>query len=73
MRDGGGQLMRRRFEVEQRLARQIAVIAGQRRRLSRIPFKEVPREKVKLPKRPEKNKIDPETGLKGRNFVPTVY
>jgi polyphosphate kinase 2 len=41
--------------------------------LSLIPVGEVPREKVKLPKRPSKNKYDPEIGLAGRRFVPEVY
>ncbi|HEU0218117.1 MAG TPA: polyphosphate kinase 2 [Stellaceae bacterium] len=41
--------------------------------LSLIPVGEVPREKVKLPKRPAKNKYDPEIGLAGRRFVPEVY
>ena len=41
--------------------------------LGRIPFKEISREKVKLPKRPKKNKIDPAAGLSGRKFVPEVY
>jgi polyphosphate kinase len=37
--------------------------------LSRIPYKKVPHEKVKLPKRPGKNKYDDQAGLKGRRFV----
>jgi hypothetical protein len=41
--------------------------------LSLIPIGDVPREKVKLPKRPAKNKFDPEIGLAGRRFVPEVY
>jgi polyphosphate kinase len=41
--------------------------------LSLIPVGEVPREKVKLPKRPAKDKYDPETGLAGRRFVPEIY
>jgi polyphosphate kinase len=41
--------------------------------LSLIPFEDVPREKVKLPKRPARNKYDPEAGLAGRRLVPEVY
>lgn len=41
--------------------------------LSLIPIKEIPKEKVKLPKRSRKNKYDPEAGLVGRKFVPQVY
>jgi polyphosphate kinase len=41
--------------------------------LSRIPFEEVPRDKIKLEKRAKKDKHDPEHGLVGRNFVPEVY
>jgi polyphosphate kinase 2 (PPK2 family) len=41
--------------------------------LSLIPVGEVPREKVKLPKRPAKHKYDPEVGLAGRRFVADVY
>jgi polyphosphate kinase 2 len=37
--------------------------------LSRIPYKKVPHEKVKLPKRPAANKYDDQSGLKGRRFV----
>ncbi len=41
--------------------------------LSQIPYKEAPREKVKLPKRSDKRAYDDETLLAGRNFVPTRY
>ena len=41
--------------------------------LSTIPYEEVPREKVKLPKRSNKDKHDPEAGLAGRRFVPEKY
>ncbi|HUI96232.1 MAG TPA: polyphosphate kinase 2 [Xanthobacteraceae bacterium] len=37
-----------------------------------IPYKKVPRDKVKLPKR-GKGKYDDQAGLKGRNFVPERY
>ncbi len=38
--------------------------------LSRIPYKRVPREKVKLPKRSNKGAYDDQATLKGRRFVP---
>lgn len=41
--------------------------------LSLIPIKEIPKEKVKLPKRSRKSKYDPDAGLVGRKFVPQVY
>lgn len=41
--------------------------------LSMFPYKKVPREKVKLPKRSNKRKYDDEAGLKGRRFVPEKY
>jgi polyphosphate kinase 2 len=41
--------------------------------LSCIPYEDVPREKVRLPKRSDKNKYDPEAGLVGRRFIPAVY
>jgi polyphosphate kinase 2 len=41
--------------------------------LSLIPYEEVPRERVKLPKRPKHDKYDSETGLVGRRFVPELY
>jgi polyphosphate kinase len=41
--------------------------------LSRIPYKKVPREKVKLPERSEKREYDDQASLEGRNFVPEIY
>jgi polyphosphate kinase 2 len=41
--------------------------------LSLIPYKEVPREKVKLPKRMNKEEYDDQATLKGRTFVPERY
>jgi polyphosphate kinase 2 len=41
--------------------------------LSTIPHKKIKGEKVKLPKRPHKNKYDDQRALKGRNFVREVY
>jgi polyphosphate kinase 2 len=41
--------------------------------LKLIPYKEVPREHVKLPKRWKKNEYDDQASLKGRKFVPEKY
>jgi polyphosphate kinase 2 (PPK2 family) len=41
--------------------------------LSLIPYKEVPRDKVKLPKRSTKGEYDDQGALKGRAFVPEKY
>ena len=41
--------------------------------LSLIPFKKVPRDRVKLPKRSNKQKYDDQETLKGRNFVAERY
>ena len=41
--------------------------------LSAIPHKKIKNDKVKLPKRPKKNKYDDQRGLKGRNFVHERY
>jgi polyphosphate kinase 2 len=41
--------------------------------LSLIPYKKVPREKVKLPDRSDKREYDDQATLKGRNFVPESY
>lgn len=41
--------------------------------LSLIPYEEVPREKVKLPKRSSEGKYDDQAALEGRNFVPEKY
>ena len=38
-----------------------------------IPYKKVPREKVKLPERSMKNAYDDQASLKGRKFVPEKY
>jgi len=41
--------------------------------LSAIPHKKIKTKKVKLPKRPKKNKYDDQRGLIGRNFVRELY
>jgi len=41
--------------------------------LSLIPYKKVPREKVKLPKRSMKHAYDDQASLNGRKFVPEKY
>jgi polyphosphate kinase len=41
--------------------------------LSLIPYKKIPREKVKMPKRSMKGAYDDEASLKGRRFVPERY
>jgi polyphosphate kinase len=41
--------------------------------LSTIPHKKMNNDKVKLPKRPDKNKYDDQRALKGRNFVRELY
>ena len=41
--------------------------------LSLIPCKEVPRDKVKLPKRSDKGEYDDQATLRGRTFVPEKY
>jgi polyphosphate kinase 2 len=41
--------------------------------LSLIPYKRVPREKVKLPERSMKGAYDDQASLKGRHFVPERY
>jgi polyphosphate kinase 2 len=41
--------------------------------LRMIPYGKVPREKVKLPKRKNKDTYDDQTPLKGRRFVPEKY
>jgi len=41
--------------------------------LSLIPWKKVPREKVKLPSRKMKGAYDDQASLKGRKLVPSVY
>jgi polyphosphate kinase len=41
--------------------------------LSKIPYKEVARDKIKLPKRSDKGEYDDQSSIAGRNFVPTKY
>jgi polyphosphate kinase len=41
--------------------------------LSVIPYKKVPREKIKLPKRSEKHGYDDQKSVKGHKFVPERY
>ena len=41
--------------------------------LSLIPYKKIPHDKVKLPKRLTKNKYDDQASLKNRNIVPEKY
>ncbi len=41
--------------------------------LSKIPYKQAPREKVKLPKRSDKDHYDDQASLKGRRFIPEKY
>jgi len=41
--------------------------------LSLIPYKEVPRDKIKLPKRSAKGEYDDQATLQGRTFVPEKY
>ena len=41
--------------------------------LSLIPYKDVPREKIKLPERSKKGAYDDQATLKGHNFVPEQY
>jgi len=41
--------------------------------LKLVPYEEVPREKVKLPKRSKKGRYDDQASLKGRKFVPELF
>ena len=41
--------------------------------LSLIPYKKVPREKVKLPERSKKGAYDDQAALEGRRFVPEKF
>jgi polyphosphate kinase 2 len=41
--------------------------------LSMIPYKKLPREKIKIPKRSKKREYDDQASLKGRRFIPEVY
>jgi polyphosphate kinase len=38
-----------------------------------IPYKKVPKDKVKLPKRSDKGHYDDQSSLKGRHFVPEKF
>jgi hypothetical protein len=50
-----------------------ARLNGIRHILDLLPYKQVPREKVKLPKRSMKHGYDDRASLKGRKFVPEKY
>jgi polyphosphate kinase 2 len=41
--------------------------------LSQIPYKKLPRQKIRLPDRSKKGKYDDQASLKGRRFVPEKY
>ena len=41
--------------------------------LSKIPYKQAPREKIKLPERSDKGHYDDQSSLKGRRFIPEKY
>ena len=41
--------------------------------LSLIPYKKLPREKIKIPKRSKKREYDDQATLKGRRIIPEVY
>jgi polyphosphate kinase 2 len=41
--------------------------------LSKIPYKEVARDRIKLPKRSDKGEYDDQSSIAGRNFVPTKF
>jgi hypothetical protein len=41
--------------------------------LEMIPYKKVPKDKVKLPKRSDKGYYDDQSSLKGRHFVPEKF
>jgi polyphosphate kinase 2 len=41
--------------------------------LDAIPYKKLPRDKIKLPKRSDKGEYDDQATLKGRRFVPETY
>ena len=41
--------------------------------LSAIPYEKAPRDKVKLPKRSDKDRYDDQATLEGRNFIPEKY
>ena len=48
-------------------------VAGRRAFRTLIPYKKLPREKVKLPTRSKKGAYDDQASLKGRRFVPERY
>jgi len=41
--------------------------------LKQVPYKKLPREKVRIPKRSNKGKYDDQASLEGRRFIPEVY
>jgi polyphosphate kinase len=41
--------------------------------LSMIPYKKVPRQRVKLPKRAQKHGYNDQASIKGRKYVPELY
>ena len=41
--------------------------------LSKVPYKKLPREKIKLPDRSKKHQYDDQASLEGRRFVPDHY
>jgi hypothetical protein len=41
--------------------------------LCQIPYKKLPRQKVRLPDRSKKGEYDDQASLKGRRFVPEEY
>jgi len=41
--------------------------------LSQIPYKKVPREKVKLPARKTQDRYDDQATMKGKRFIPQKY
>jgi len=41
--------------------------------LSKIPYKDAPRDKVKLPKRSDKGAYDDQSPIEDRNFVPQKF
>ena len=41
--------------------------------LSLVPYKQVKRDKVKLPKRSNKHQYDDQAALKDRTFIPEIY
>jgi len=41
--------------------------------LSLIPYKKLPVDKVKIPKRSDKGKYDDQATMKGKGFIPEAY